>query len=49
MSDEDLLGYLFDAVDAPEAERIERELESDPLARARLEELRRVNRLLAED
>jgi hypothetical protein len=49
MSDEDLLGYLFDALEAPEIERVERELERDPLARARLEELRRVNRLLAED
>jgi len=49
MSDEDLLGYLFDAVDAPEAERIERELEADPLARARLKDLRRLNPLLAKD
>jgi hypothetical protein len=49
MSDEDLLGYLFDAVEPSDSERIERELEKDPLARARLEELRRVNRLLAED
>jgi len=49
MSDEELLGYLFDAVDASDSERIERELEKDPLARARLEELRRVNQLLAED
>jgi len=49
MSDEDLLGYLFDALELPEMERIERELENDPLARDRLEELRRVNRLLAED
>lgn len=49
MSDEDLLGYLFDTLEAPDIERIERELEADELARARLEELRRVNRLLAED
>ena len=49
MSDEDLLGYLFDAQDASESERIERQLDDDPVARARLEELRRVNRMLAED
>jgi hypothetical protein len=49
MSDEELLGYLFDALELPETERIERELENDPLARVRLEELRRVNKLLAED
>jgi hypothetical protein len=49
MTDEDLLGYLFDALDVADQERIEQELERDELARARLDELRRVTLLLAED
>jgi hypothetical protein len=49
MSDEDLLGYLFDALPAEEQEAMEAALERDALARARLDELRRSARLLSED
>jgi hypothetical protein len=49
MHDEDLTGFLFDALEPDEAERVERRLEQDPEARSELEGLRRVARSLAAD
>ena len=46
MREEDLLGYLLDAVDAAERQRIQRALQKDPQLRQRLEVLRqRLDRL----
>ena len=49
MSDEELLGYLFDALDPSEQEIIEQQLERDPASQARLEELRKVATIMGED
>lgn len=46
---EDILGYLFDALDAEEEARIERLIDEDPAFRQQVEELRRLTMPLAED
>lgn len=46
---EDILGYLFDALDLEEEARIEKRIDQDPEFRKKVEELRRLTLPLAED
>lgn len=46
---EDILGYLFDALEGDDEARIEKRMDQDPEFRKRVEELRRLTLPLAED